>query len=103
MCHAEQVTKPVHFRARFVSDPFVYAQIWEDLQMIPDGDNDFQRLILIISSCPYISCGVTQLSRSVQVTLKSATTQRVRGAGFYAQKVQALKEQILVNEAEATL
>ena len=35
--------------------------------------------------------------------LKSATTQRVRGAGFYAQKVQALKEQILVNEAEATL
>ena len=35
-----RVTNLVRFRAHFGSDPVVYAQIWEDLQMIPDGNND---------------------------------------------------------------
>ena len=39
-CHVSRVTKPVRFRASFGSDPVASAQIWEDLQMIPDGNND---------------------------------------------------------------
>ena len=44
-----RVTNLVRFRAHFGSDPVVYAQIWEDLQMIPDGNNDHPKQILIIS------------------------------------------------------
>ena len=37
-----------------------------------------QRQLLIVSWCPYISCGVTQLSRSKQVSLKSVHQEEKR-------------------------
>jgi hypothetical protein len=83
------------FKSHYGSHPIVYVQIWNDLQSTPclDAfvDSKTINLVFFLMTLHFFKCYPTeeQLAESFQVGERSVR----KWCRFYAQKIQALKEQ----------
>ncbi len=87
-----RATNLMRFRAHFGSNPVVYAQIWEDLQMVEDLEDDEGQMDphFFLMALHFLTCYPTEQEQSslFKICVKTAR----HWSWIYARKIQALKD-----------
>lgn len=92
--NVSRTTNLERFRAHYGSNPLVYAQIWEDLQLARIPDAEFveataQNFKLFLMSVHFLKCYPTEAQLSATFNICEKTVRK--WCWFFASKVQALK------------